>query len=96
MFEPYEGLFEWFESLEFLLMWLQPLMCWLSILDLFESLFEGFRLVIKGLADQLVYLEMLVTNGEVNMILLKNLAPSYKYLITVLDTKPMLRLMHEL
>ena len=59
---------------------------------------------VMGLADQLACLEVPVTNGDIVMTLLESLPPSYEYLITALETRPMseltmefitARLMHE-
>jgi len=59
---------------------------------------------VKALANQLAFLEVPVRDEDVVMTLLESLAPSYEYLITVLETLPMqaltiefvtARLMHE-
>jgi transposase InsO family protein len=60
---------------------------------------------VKALADQLACLEVPVTDGDMVMTLLESLPPSYEYLITALETRPMseltldfitARLMHEM
>ena len=60
---------------------------------------------IKALADELACLEAPVTDGDVVMTLLESLPPSYEFLITALETRPIheltmefvtARLMHEM